>query len=868
MLSLRFPILTLPKTNLCIPYVACMGMAKATVMIAAEAANKRIVVRSFNSRLQDWNTVMMVKNSMTDNAFPTNALVPKVETGVLSFLQKYPEYDGRDVTIAIFDSGVDPRATGLETLCDGKSVKVIERFDCTGCGDVDVSKKVTADENGFINGLSGRKLKLSSQMLSSNNTANGEYHIGLKTFFDLSPTKVRENQLNAEKTKKWDGPNKTAIAEISRKINEFETQNSESAKSLPWDKKLIKEDLDGTLELLNNYEKMYNDIKTTFDCILYATNNGWQAVIDITEKGDLENALHIGEYCKTYEIKNVNDFLSISMNVHDEGNVLEIVGMCTSHGTHVASIASGNQPCKDLNGVAPNAKIVSLTIGDGRLGSMETGTGLVRGMMKVMELCRDGRKIDVINMSYGEHSHWSNMGSSDESEDRKRRKKSKQYMSRVGELMSEVVNKYGVVWVVSAGNHGPALSTVGTPPDIPIPSCIGVGAYVSPQMMEAEYAMREKLPANVYTWTSRDPCIDGGQGLTVCAPGGAITSVPQFTMTKSQLMNGTSMAAPHVAGAIALLISGLKQRKISYTPFSIKRAICATATKLDYVDIFAQGSGLLNVEKAFEHLTQFDKHLDNMVRFSLRCGVTNAKGIYIRQGVLKKPFEYLFNIEPVFFNHTEAAPKDKLNFNVRLNLVPSQPYVQCGAFLDLNYCMRSLVVKVDPSGLSPGVHSAVIRAFDTDCVEKGSLFEIPVTIVQPHVIDCEETRLHEPISHTTDGSFEFQPGTIKRDFILVPPRATWAVLRMRSTDKICGKDVGKFFVHTVQLLPKSSCRVLETMKLLTVNSENETSLAFKCQENNILELCIAKYWSNFGSIHLKYNLEFHGIQATNPNACK
>lgn len=131
--------------------------------------------------------------------------------------------------------------------------------------------------------------------------------------------------------------------------------------------------------------------------------------------------------------------------------------------------------------------------------------------------------------------------------------------SRIGELMSEVVNKYGVVWVASAGNHGPALSTIGTPPDIPIPSCIGVGAYVSPQMMEAEYTMREKLPANVYTWTSRDPCIDGGQGVTVCAPGGAITSVPQFTMTKSQLMNGTSMAAPHVAGAVGRYLNFLRR---------------------------------------------------------------------------------------------------------------------------------------------------------------------------------------------------------------------------------------------------------------------------------------------------------------------
>ena len=60
--------------------------------------------------------------------------------------------------------------------------------------------------------------------------------------------------------------------------------------------------------------------------------------------------------------------------------------------------------------------------------------------------------------------------------------------------MNEVVNKYGVVWVASAGNHGPALSTIGTPPDISQETIIGVGAYVSPEMMVAAYSMRQKLP--------------------------------------------------------------------------------------------------------------------------------------------------------------------------------------------------------------------------------------------------------------------------------------------------------------------------------------------------------------------------------------
>ncbi|KAH9635138.1 hypothetical protein HF086_000859 [Spodoptera exigua] len=772
-----------------------------------------------------------------DCDFPVWGLMPKKETGVVSFITKNPIYDGRDTVIAIFDSGVDPAAAGLTVTSTGET-KVIERYDCSGCGDVDTSTVIKKVTDGCITGLTGRKLKIPETWKNP----SGSWRVGILHPFSIYPTKLKERVQEHRKEHSWDIGYKPAFAEANKNLQDFENDVVSKNPILSPEDKIQKEELEARVEVLQNAEKKYNDVGPTYDCVLFHDGNVWRACIDTSECGDLASGPFLGEYSVTHEHTHLTPFdeMTISINVHDEGQTLEVVGMCSTHGTHVAAIASGYFPDEpERNGVAPGAKIVSLTIGDSRLGSMETGTALVRACIKVMELSKK-MKIDVINMSYGEHAHWSNSG-------------------RVGDIICEVVNRYNVSWVVSAGNHGPALCTVGAPPDIAQPILIGVGAYVSPEMMSAAYSMRARLPGGAFSWSSRGPTADGAAGVSVCAPGGAVAAVARFTLRNSQLMNGTSMAAPHVAGAVAMLVSGLKAKNLAYSPYSIKRSLENSANYLSHVEPWAQGCGLLNVEKAFDLLSEYSSAPERDVTFSIQCGPSNAKGILLRPRIDDVPKDIGITVEPQFLqDHNDmenisVIPK-QIAFGMRLALTCDAAWVSCPQYLDMMNAARPWTVRVDTTGLKPGPHFTSILAYDVSAVSKGPVFRVPVTVLQPEPIQLGGAA---PASLVAQDVL-FQPATIVRHFLIVPPEATWGVLKISTEDK---EKTGRFLIHTMQLLPKRSCRCHETQKMINVTSEAPASLHFQVVGGVTLEVVIAKYWANLGEVSASYSVELHGLAA-------
>ncbi|KAG8652896.1 tripeptidyl-peptidase 2 isoform X2 [Manihot esculenta] len=761
------------------------------------------------------------------------SLMPKKEIGADRFIEAHPEYDGRGVVIAIFDSGVDPAAAGLHMTTDGKP-KVLDVIDCTGSGDINTSKVVKADADGCIRGASGAALVVNSSWKNP----SGEWHVGYKLVYELF-TDSLTSRLKEERKKKWDEKSQEEIAKAVKQLDEFNQKHSNPDDA---NLKKLREDLQNRIDILRKQADNYDDKGPVIDAVVWHDGELWRAALDTQslesepDRGKLANFTPLTNYRteRKYGVFSKLDACSFVLNIYDEGNVLSIVTDSSLHGTHVAGIATAFHPKEPLlNGVAPGAQLISCKIGDSRLGSMETGTGLTRALIAAVE-----HKCDLINMSYGEPTLLPDYG-------------------RFVDLVNEVVNKHRLIFVSSAGNSGPALSTVGAPGGT-TSSIIGVGAYVSPAMAAGAHCVVEPPSEGLeYTWSSRGPTADGDLGVCVSAPGGAVAPVPTWTLQKRMLLNGTSMASPSACGGIALLVSAMKAEGIPVSPYSVRKALENTSVPIGELlaDKLSTGQGLMQVDKAFEYIRQ-SKNIpsvcyDIKVNQSGKSSPT-SRGIYLREAsACQQSSEWTVQVLPKF--HEGASNLEELvPFEECIELCSTEKsVVMAPEYLLLTHNGRSFNIVVDPTKLSDGLHYYEVYGVDCKAPWRGPIFRIPVTITKPMTV-----KNRPPL--VSFARMSFMPGHIERRFVEVPLGASWVEATMRTS----GFDTARrFFVDTVQISPLQ--RPIKWESVVTFSSPAAKSFAFPVVGGQTMELAVALFWSSGIGSHettiVDFEIVFHGI---------
>jgi serine protease AprX len=286
------------------------------------------------------------------------------------------------------------------------------------------------------------------------------------------------------------------------------------------------------------------------------------------------------------------------------------------HGTHVAGIIAGNgnaSSCADCTapvvGIAPKVNLINLRVLNANGAGDDSST--IAAIDRAIEL-KDQYNIRVINMSLGRPV----------------------FESYTIDPLCQAVEqawKAGIVVVVSAGNFGRdnsngnyGYATITAPGNDPY--VITVGAMKSQETEtradDTVASYSSKGPSYLDHVVKPDLVAPGNKVESLLVPGSTLAqAMPTAVVSPSEYtadptaqpayfrMSGTSMAAPVVSGAAALLL----EQNPSLTPDQVKARLMETATKTfpssstvtdggntyvsDY-DVFTIGAGYLDIAAA------------------------------------------------------------------------------------------------------------------------------------------------------------------------------------------------------------------------------------------------------------------------------
>lgn len=256
------------------------------------------------------------------------------------------------------------------------------------------------------------------------------------------------------------------------------------------------------------------------------------------------------------------------------------------HGTHVAGILAADWRREDeppMEGVCPDILLYDCRVLGSDLGDSEFAVSAALQFIRFFNEQSGRPRINGVNMSLAIRHNVRNYA-----------------CGRTPVCMeAEALAANGVVVVAAAGNRGYQQYQLA---DSTTYEGYAASSITDPGNAEGVLTVGSTHRHWPHTYgvsffSSRGPTGDGRLKPDLLAPGEKITScVPG---NRQDQMDGTSMAAPHVSGAAALLMA--RHEELKGQPARIKEILCATATDLKRERSF-QGHGMVDVLRAIQSI--------------------------------------------------------------------------------------------------------------------------------------------------------------------------------------------------------------------------------------------------------------------------
>ena len=456
--------------------------------------------------------------------------------------------------------------------------------------------------------------------------------------------------------------------------------------------------------------------------------------IDTDFDGEVNDQISLEKYTRAGQVAELKGdgnrtFNFLLAELSPEGEYARLGFDLLGHGTEVAGIVAARGK---IQGVAPDAQLLPIKVMD------RSGTASLKKIESALSLAADrGAKVAVVSM--GQYQV----------------KKSE--MESLTKALANIEKASGMLICMAAGNNGPGLGTVAETASLD--NIISVGAYATPEMWNTDYGWWVEKPTLWY-FSSSGPAADGSAAPLLLAPGNAVSTYPLWTGQPYRLDEGSSIAAPHLAGAAALLLDASAHKLYIHDGRSVGRALLAGAEPLPDFQVVEQGLGAVNLLKAWDALQDMEEKGGSLSGRQYSPGLGQGRGFYSR-GLM--PEALTLNI----INNGDEN-EDLSIGGLAAWVKPGQYLLQVPARGE-----RSVDIKYEELQ-EPGLYSTFLLADEYDTPEWD------VAVLQTVIIPYELGKGGEKEFEVKN---ELSAGQFKRYFFKVPENMTSLSFKLLSGDK-------------------------------------------------------------------------------------